>query len=106
MTGHEALELCARMLGSLARRQVPLAPLTTYRVGGPAALFVEADSPADLARVGEAARASEVPVLVVGRGSNLLVADNGFPGLAIVLGAFARRLEIEGTGVRAGGAVR
>jgi UDP-N-acetylmuramate dehydrogenase len=99
-----ALERAARLLGGAARRDVPLGPLTTYRVGGPAALFVEARSDADLARVAGAVEETGVPVLVVGRGSNLLVADAGFPGIAVVLGEAYASVEIEGTTVRAGGA--
>ena len=68
------------MLGDRGRRDVPIGPLTTYRVGGRAALFVEATSTGDLQAVGRAVAASGLPVLVVGRGSNLLVADGGFPG--------------------------
>jgi len=67
----------------VAVRSHPLAPLTTYRVGGPAALFVRARTLADLASVAAARRASGLPVLVVGRGSNLLVADRGFGGIAV-----------------------
>ncbi len=114
MSHAERLETLARLLGPLARRRVPLGPLTTYRVGGPAALFVEARSTDDLRRVRAALAEAPVPVLVVGRGSNLLVADRGFDGLAVKLSAgrsseFAG-VEIEPSGpgeltVRAGGAV-
>jgi UDP-N-acetylmuramate dehydrogenase len=90
-------------LGDLARRDVPLGPLTTYRVGGSAALFVEVTSDGDLARVAAAA-ASGAPVLVVGRGSNLLVADAGFPGIAVALGEPYADITLDGTTVRAGGA--
>ncbi|MDH4362455.1 MAG: UDP-N-acetylmuramate dehydrogenase [Acidimicrobiia bacterium] len=102
------LDDVARRLGPLARRQVPLAPLCTYRVGGPAALFVTIERPealdvvaATLAAAGgraephgtapqDGADGDTVPVLVLGRGSNLLVADVGFPGLVVQLGdAFA-----------------
>ncbi len=79
------LRAARRVLGSLARSEVPLGPLTTYRVGGPAALYVEAGRVDDLLLVSAAVRASGLPVLVVGRGSNLLVADAGFPGLAVSL---------------------
>jgi len=79
------LDALARALGGLARRDVALGPLTTYRVGGPAALFVEARSVADLSSVRAALAAEPAPVLVVGKGSNLLVADAGFPGLAVRL---------------------
>jgi UDP-N-acetylmuramate dehydrogenase len=95
----------AHRLGDRARRDVPLGPLTTYRVGGPAALLVEVEGDDDLRAVAEAVGASGVEVLVVGKGSNLLVADAGFPGLAVVLGEAYARIEIEGTTVRAGGAV-
>jgi UDP-N-acetylmuramate dehydrogenase len=100
----EALARAADVLGEAARRDVPLGPLTTYRVGGPAALLVEASSDDDLARVATAVGASGAPVLVVGRGSNLLVAEAGFPGIAVVLGEPYAAVAIEGTTVRAGGA--
>jgi len=99
-----ALERAAEVLGDRARRDVPLGPLTTYRVGGSAALFVEARGDDDLRRVADAAIASGVDVLVVGKGSNLLVADAGFAGLAVVLGESFADVTIEGTVVRAGGA--
>jgi UDP-N-acetylmuramate dehydrogenase len=57
--------------------------MTTYRVGGAAALFVRARSLDDLRAVAAARAASGLPVLVVGRGSNLLVADTGFAGIAV-----------------------
>jgi len=80
-----AIEALAAALGDLARRDVALGTLTTYRVGGPAALFVEARHEADLDRVRVALAGSPVPVLVVGKGSNLLVADGGFSGLVVRL---------------------
>lgn len=63
---------------------VPLGPLTTYRVGGPARWFVTAEDVEDLLDV--AARREGRDVLVIGRGSNLLVCDAGFDGIAIRLG--------------------
>ena len=100
----DALAQVAARLGGLARRDVPLGPLTTYRVGGPAALFVEAGSADDLAVTGAAVTGTGLPTLVVGKGSNLLVADRGFPGVAVVLGDAFAAVEIDGTRVRAGGA--
>ncbi len=91
------------MLGSLARRDVPIGPLTTYRVGGPAALFVTADTIEEVGDVARAVQALDLPVLVLGKGSNLLVADTGFPGLALVLGESFAETVVEGTTVRAGG---
>lgn len=101
----DAVEAAAAVLGDRARRQVPVGPLTSYRVGGPAALFFEASDESDLDLVGAAVRASGVDVLVVGRGSNLLVADRGFPGLAMVLGGGFADLAFEGNEVVAGAAV-
>lgn len=94
----------AARLGPLARRDVPLGPLTTYRVGGPAALFVEAASVEDLAAVAGAVAATGVEVLVVGKGSNLLVADAGFSGLALTLGDGFATVDVEGTDLVAGAA--
>jgi UDP-N-acetylmuramate dehydrogenase len=99
-----AVDEAAGMLGDLARRDVPLGPLTTYRVGGPAALFVEAADPGDLGAVAAAVAATGLPTLVVGKGSNLLVADAGFPGIAVVLGESFAAVRVEGTAVHAGGA--
>lgn len=102
----QALEAAAAVLGDRAHRGSALGPLTTYRVGGAAALFVVIESEADLALVVRAVNAGPMPLplLVVGKGSNLLVADNGFPGLAVQLGDSFAGVEIEGTTVRAGGA--
>ena len=99
-----ALDGLAASLGSRASRDVPLGPFTTYRVGGPADLFVEVDSVDDLIDLGRAVGEHPVPVLVVGNGSNLLVLDGGFRGLALTLGDGFAGISIEGTTVVAGGA--
>lgn len=101
----DAIQRAATVLGDRARRDEPLGPRTTYRVGGPAALLFEALDVADLELAREAVLASGVAVLIVGRGSNLLVADAGFPGLAVVLGDGFDAVEVDGPVVRAGGAV-
>jgi UDP-N-acetylmuramate dehydrogenase len=102
--GDEAVVEAAHLLGGLAKREVPLGPLTTYRVGGAAALFVEASSVDDLWRVADAVVATGLPALVVGKGSNLLVADAGFPGVAVMLGPPFTEIAVDGTRVQAGGA--
>jgi UDP-N-acetylmuramate dehydrogenase len=81
-----------------------LAELTTLRVGGPARALVVAERDADLAGVGAVCTAEGLPWLVVGRGSNLLVADAGWPGIAITLGRGYRGIEIDGTRARLGAA--
>jgi UDP-N-acetylmuramate dehydrogenase len=84
------------------RRDVPLGPLTTYKSGGPARYYAVCD---DLAALSALAGAlpSGLPVLVVGRGSNLVVADGGFPGLALRLGSGFGRISVEDGVVTAGG---
>ena len=81
----ERVAHAARLLGTRAQAEFPLGPLTTYRVGGRAALFVEVTDDRGLEAVASAVGLSGVPVLVVGRGSNLLVADAGFAGVAVIL---------------------
>ncbi|HUF97877.1 MAG TPA: UDP-N-acetylmuramate dehydrogenase [Ilumatobacter sp.] len=94
-------------LGARLQRDVPLAPLTTYRVGGRAALFVDAESVGDLADIARARATTGVPVLVIGRGSNMLVADAGFQGLVVSVARFAGDItfDIESSQVVSGGGV-
>lgn len=99
-----ALRRAAELLGVLARADVPLGPLTTYRVGGVAALMVEAGSVADLQATADAVAATEVPTLVVGKGSNMLVSDAGFRGVAVLLGDSFATVDVDGVVVRAGAA--
>ena len=106
MPPSSSVEEAARLLGDRARRDVAIGPLTTYRVGGPAALLIEARDEGDLAAARDAVVATGIPVLVVGKGSNLLVADRWFFGLAVVLGeGFAGIDALDGSRVRAGAAV-
>lgn len=102
MAGGAALE-AARILGDRARLDHPLGLLTTYRVGGPAGVFVTLDGEGDVALAIQAVKETAVDVLVVGRGSNLLVADSGFPGMVLTLGPCFSGIDVEGTIVRAGG---
>ncbi len=99
----DPLDVAGGVLGARAERDVPIGELTTYRVGGRAALLVRAETDDDLAAVAEAVRASAVPVLVIGNGSNLLIAETGFAGVALVLGERFAQVIIDGLVVRAGG---
>ena len=87
-----ALDRLGILLGARVQRDVKLAAYTTYKVGGPASLLVKARSIDDLHAVSNALREKRVPLLVIGRGSNLLVADEGFAGLVVVLGEFAEQI--------------
>ena len=85
-------------------RERPIGPETTYRVGGAARVGVTLAVDADVAAVAEAVAAEGAAVLVVGKGSNLLVADAGFDGVALWLGTGYDWVEIDGAKVRAGAA--
>jgi UDP-N-acetylmuramate dehydrogenase len=87
----EAIALASSELASLGSRvrfDEPVGPHTTYRVGGRAAMVVQAASLEDLRAVGRAIGASGLPVFVLGRGSNSLVADAGFTGIVVRLDGF------------------
>ena len=101
-----AVEL-ERALPGAVERDVPLAALTTYHLGGPVSTLVRAGSVDALAAVARVVREHAPPLLLVGRGSNLLVADRGFAGLAVVLVGDFERVDLDtGPGVvSAGGAV-
>lgn len=104
MSAADTVAAAAAVLGERCRHDEPLAPFSTYRAGGPAALFLEVDDAADLDLVARAVAQTGIDVLVVGNGSNLLVADRGFSGLAIRLGPSFAEVEVDGNQVRAGGA--
>ena len=67
----------------LIQQNIPLAPLTTLRIGGPARFFAEARSEDDLIEAFSFAEQHQLPVFILGGGSNALVADEGFPGLVV-----------------------
>ena len=69
--------------GMEIQEHVPLAPLTTLKIGGPARYLVVAGSAAEVREAVDHAGSRRLPLLVLGGGSNLVVADHGFPGLAL-----------------------
>jgi len=77
---------------------------TTLKVGGPAAALVTAETLDGLVEVAHVCAARATPVLVLGKGSNLLVADSGFPGIVLTLGRAFRSVEVDGEQVVAGAA--
>jgi len=82
-----SLDFLKALRGALSEERlelgVPLAPLTTFRIGGPADLLYRAQTPDELAEAVLVAREANVPYFVLGRGANILFADNGFRGLVI-----------------------
>lgn len=83
-------------LGFALREQVPLAPFTTWQVGGPARYFHEVERPEDLQAALAWARAEGLPVACLGRGSNTLIADAGFDGLLLHFGAACATVTFDG----------
>lgn len=79
----------------------PIGPWTTLGVGGSARFFVEPRSPSELAAV--LSSLGDLPLLVLGRGSNMLVSDSGWPGVALRLGAGFKWQRRSGVSVSSGG---
>jgi UDP-N-acetylmuramate dehydrogenase len=93
-TGVDAL--VARLDSAHLERNVPLAPFTTFRIGGPADLLYAAYTADEIARAILAARETSVPHFILGLGANVLVGDGGFRGL--VIHNRARRFEFDADG--------
>lgn len=70
----------------LIQENIPLAPLTTLGVGGPARFFVEAESFADVSAAVDFASSKNLALFVLGGGSNLVISDTGWPGLVLKVG--------------------
>ncbi len=94
-----------RGLRAIVRENVPLSGRTTLRIGGPARFFVEVHDVDGLAALLEASRTEGLPVLALGKGSNLLVPDAGFPGVVFTLAGDFLATRIEPPDVVAGGGV-
>ena len=87
---------------SRVKLEAPLRPLTTLRIGGPAECLVELESEADLLALFELIGEAALPYLVIGKGSNVLVPDDGVRGLVIRLGKAFQEIRKEGNAVHAG----
>lgn len=70
----------------LLREKVPLAPLTTLQVGGLARYFVEATTLTEVSEAAVHAQTQGLPLFVLGGGSNLVISDDGWPGLVVKIG--------------------
>jgi UDP-N-acetylmuramate dehydrogenase len=90
----DAIDEAFGLLDGRAKRNVSLAQYTTYRVGGAAALHMHVASIDDLYAVSSVLAQVDLPLLVIGRGSNLLVSDGGFSGLALTLGGVAEYIDL------------
>jgi UDP-N-acetylenolpyruvoylglucosamine reductase len=92
---------------TVLRHHEPLAKRTTLRVGGPADLYIEPASETDLATVLAFCKSHELPIFILGRGSNLLIRDGGYRGAVICLArpAFAK-IQVSGTAMDCGAGAR
>ena len=95
----DRLERALAEAGIAVERDAPLAPLTTLRVGGPADRLATPQSMDELVTVLEAARGASVPVFMLGKGSDIVVADAGIRG--IVVRARLDGVQVDGTRLRA-----
>ena len=85
------------------RPEEPLAPRTTWRIGGPARLFAEVEDAPALAALLRWARAEGLPAITLGKGSNVLVPDEGLDAVGFILSGALAAVSVEAPLVRAGG---
>ena len=90
----EAIDHAFGLFNAKAKRNVDLSQYTTYKVGGAAALHMLVTSIDDLYLVSAVLAEVPLPILVIGRGSNLLVSDSGFQGLALTIGGLADYVDL------------
>jgi UDP-N-acetylmuramate dehydrogenase len=90
--------------GARVRSAMPLAELTSFRIGGPADLFVAVEDETELMHAKAAAYRAGAPCFCLGAGTNLLVSDRGMRGLVVRLGEGFGKIEIDDTRVTAGAA--
>lgn len=100
----EALPRLREALAGDVRPDEPMSRHTSYRIGGPAALWIRCESLADLAAATAILAEEDVPYLAAGKGTNLLVSDAGYEGAVVVLGREFSRHSIEGEHITAGAA--
>jgi len=87
-------QLTPRLKGTLLLNE-PLFKHTTFRVGGPVGLYIQADNTGDLALLLKYCDEKDIDCLVIGRGSNLLFSDKGFDGVVVRLGRDFNKLKID-----------
>ena len=101
----EQIAALAIVIGPGIKTDEPMAPKTSMRVGGRAAAYAEIRDPRYLVAALAICDAEDIAWTIVGLGSNLLVRDEGYRGLVIRLGGDFTKVSVDGTRVRAGGAV-
>ena len=97
-------QLIDMQIGNLLEQE-PLANHTTMKIGGPADLFIEPTSVENIEKAMKVIKENNLPWRAIGRGSNLLVSDEGIDGVVLKLGKGLDHLEINGSEVKAGAGV-
>ena len=91
----------ASQLSAVAEGEVatgkPLAPYTSYRIGGPTAIWAAPTTENGVQRILAAVHAAAAPLFVLGRGSNLLISDRGWPGVTLYIGDNLNGMRFAGT---------
>ena len=105
MSVAHAYERLRASLSGTIRRDEPLARHCSYRIGGPASLVIDCDTVADLALATSVLAEEDLAWTVLGKGSNVLVADAGYNGAVITLGREFKRHALEGEHLRTGAGV-
>lgn len=93
--------LCGCAGGENVRRQEPMSLHTTFRIGGPADLFVTPGSIQAVADSIRICKETQTPYAVIGNGSNLLVSDTGYRGVIIQIGRNLNQVSVNGKEIRA-----
>lgn len=102
MDWKEALPEIIMQPGSRIRFGEPLAKHTHFGIGGEATAYIEVSTVSELAALARFHKEWDVPIAVIGRGSNLLVSDTGFKGISIRLVGELAKLEVDGKVVSVG----
>jgi UDP-N-acetylmuramate dehydrogenase len=100
--GRYPLAAVEEALPGRTRRDHPLGPMTAYKVGGNAQLFVEPETPEEVAELLRLVHGEGIPLFVLGGGTNLLVRDGGVRGVVLHLGRAFRNVTVAGDDLTAG----
>lgn len=100
-----AYQRLSRLMPDKVVADKPLAKFTTLRVGGPAAIYAVADTLSELRLLNETIADYDLPALILGRGSNVLISDEGVQGIVFQLGSDFNQVVVDNTEIRAGAAV-
>lgn len=106
MTVHQAYENLSRVIAGTVKTFEPMREHTSWRIGGPAEIFVQPAGLEDIRKIFAYARENNLDVTVIGNGSNLLVSDKGIKGIVVQMGRGMDHLLLDGKLITAGAGVK